>query len=328
MNMPDKNQLTFLKDFFPDMPATNKEALIKELSRSEKAYHKSIAQRKPHTIFEAPKLNTDNHLISKIYDQNIVKIGSANDLSEEKKNKLNTILSSLSPWRKGPFEIFGTYIDAEWQSNMKWDRITPHLPNLKDKIICDVGCGNGYFMFRMLPLKPKVVLGLDPTFKFREMFELIQLYAQEKNLIFANAGWQHLEYFSSGFDFIFAMGIVYHHQDPLALLRTIAKALAPNGQAIIESQGIAGEQSMALFPRKRYAGARGMYFLPTASCLENMIYRAGFSNAKLLHNIQLSTQEQRKTSWANVDSLLENTQNNQTIEGYPIPYRSAFLVKK
>ena len=32
-------------------------------------------------------------------------------------------LMQLVPWRKGPFTIQDVFIDAEWQSSMKWKRI-------------------------------------------------------------------------------------------------------------------------------------------------------------------------------------------------------------
>ena len=39
----------------------------------------------------------------------------------------------LKPWRKGPLKIGNVLIDSEWQSNLKWDRISPHI-DLKNAI--------------------------------------------------------------------------------------------------------------------------------------------------------------------------------------------------
>ena len=40
---------------------------------------------------------------------------------------LRKALSGLMPWRKGPFQIADVYIDCEWRSNLKWDRVAPHF---------------------------------------------------------------------------------------------------------------------------------------------------------------------------------------------------------
>ena len=38
----------------------------------------------------------------------------------------------MMPWRKGPFNLFGLFIDTEWKSNIKYNLLRPHF-NLKDK---------------------------------------------------------------------------------------------------------------------------------------------------------------------------------------------------
>ena len=48
------------------------------------------------------------------------------DLKSKRKDfekKAKERLLRLIPWRKGPFNIGNVFIDAEWRSNMKWDRI-------------------------------------------------------------------------------------------------------------------------------------------------------------------------------------------------------------
>ena len=41
-------------------------------------------------------------------------------------------------------------IDTEWRSDWKWERVLPHLQSLQNRLILDVGCGNGYHCWRML----------------------------------------------------------------------------------------------------------------------------------------------------------------------------------
>ena len=78
-------------------------------------------------------------------NQSVIEIGRADGLNAESKDQVEEVLNALKPWRKGPWNIFGTHINSEWQSDMKWERIKKHMPKLKGKVVCDVGCGNGYF---------------------------------------------------------------------------------------------------------------------------------------------------------------------------------------
>jgi len=32
-------------------------------------------------------------------------------------------IEALKPWKKGPLKLFGTDIDTEWRSDMKWERL-------------------------------------------------------------------------------------------------------------------------------------------------------------------------------------------------------------
>ncbi len=70
-------------------------------------------------------------------------------------------LMQLHPWRKGPFRFHGLTIDTEWRSDWKWDRLSPHV-DFRERLVLDVGCGNGYFGWRMLNAGASWVCGLDP----------------------------------------------------------------------------------------------------------------------------------------------------------------------
>lgn len=63
-----------------------------------------------------------------------VTIGSVDEISKEQQKELETALRDFSPWRKGPFSVFGIEVNSEWQSQRKWKRLLPHLPNMKGKI--------------------------------------------------------------------------------------------------------------------------------------------------------------------------------------------------
>src|SRR5690606_20268551 len=69
--------------------------------------------------------------------------------SSTEHGQLRQALLGLAPWRKGPFHLFGLHLDTEWRSDWKWQRVSPHL-DLSGRRVLDVGCGNGYYLWRML----------------------------------------------------------------------------------------------------------------------------------------------------------------------------------
>ena len=87
-----------------------------------------------------------------------LKIGNQDILSANELTIIKESAKKLIPWRKGPFDFFGMKLDSEWQSNLKYNLLRPYF-NLKNKCVADVGCNNGYYMFRMLEDNPKRIPG-------------------------------------------------------------------------------------------------------------------------------------------------------------------------
>ena len=260
-----------------------------------------------------------------------VSIGEHNDLNETQRDQLEQAIDALAPWRKGPFKIFGREIDAEWKSDLKWDRIAPALGELKGRQILDVGCGNGYYMFRAAAGEPKSVLGLDPSIQFYYTFEMMQRFLRLENLQYDRLGVQHLYAFDQAFDIALCMGILYHHRSPIEILRDLKNTLRVGGFAIIESQTIPGDDTIALFPEDRYAKARNVFFVPTRDCMVNWIKRAGFKNVEVISHTKVTHQEQRATkdmTWESLSDFLDPDDSNLTIEGYPAPYRTAIRAER
>ncbi len=254
-----------------------------------------------------------------------VSIGDRSDLNDEQHQKVSAAIETLQPWRKGPFRLFGHEIDAEWRSDLKWNRILSALGDLKGRRILDVGCGNGYYMFRAAAHEPDAIIGFDPSVVFYLAFEMFQRYLQRPQLQYELLGVEELDVFDRAFDIAMCMGIVYHHRSPIPILNRLLKSLRVGGFAIIESQTIPGEGSMALFPEKRYAKARNVYFMPTKDCLVNWARRAGFKNVELVDHTKVTVDEQRSTELMAYESLsdfLDPDDDNLTVEGYPAPYRT------
>ena len=260
-----------------------------------------------------------------------ITIGTRADVTNEQFSLLENTVRGLHPWRKGPFRLFGIEIDAEWRSNLKWDRIKPALGDLRGRKILDVGCGNGYYMFRAAAQNPALVLGLDPSVAFFYAFELMQRFLQLENLQYERLGHEHLNVFDQAFDIAICMGILYHHRSPIEILRNLRQTIRVDGFALIESQTIPGEGSLALFPEDRYAKARNVYFVPTKDCLISWVKRAGFKNVELVAHTKVTTDEQRQTEMMIYESLsdfLDPDDESLTVEGYPAPYRTVVRAER
>ena len=258
------------------------------------------------------------------FSSSVVKLGSSLDLSNEEFLNLQYALRFFKPWKKGPFDIFGVSIDSEWKSNLKWDRIKSQIGVLSDKVIADIGCHNGYFMFRLLKENPKLVMGFDPVPKLFYNFQFLQKIVRSEKLFYEPLGVESVVHFKSFFDTVLCLGILYHRTDPIETLRTLHASIKRGGKILIDCQGIEGEGSYCLFPEKKYAGARGVWFLPTKTCLINWLKRAQFRNVTCFYEEPLSPDEQRATEWAPIASLEEYLNKDilsSTIEGYPAPKR-------
>lgn len=257
-----------------------------------------------------------------------VTIGNKNEISPRDREFIREQLRAFMPWRKGPFSVYGIEVDAEWRSERKWRRVTPELPDLRDKIIADIGCNNGYYMFRMAASSPRLVLGFEPSVQHYYCFKALNSMAGCNNLEIDLLGVEHLRYFETCFDVVFLMGIIYHRPSPIDTLRDILISLKPGGTLLLETQGIPGEAPVALFPDNTYAKVPGTYFVPTASCLENWMQKAGFQEIKVFFSHPMTNREQRRTEWMVFESysdFIDPIHPDKTVEGYPAPYR--FFVK-
>lgn len=253
-----------------------------------------------------------------------VTIGRAQEIEPASRHHVEKNLRAFMPWRKGPFSVFGTAIDAEWRSERKWRRIEDELPDLTGKVIADIGCNNGYYMFRMVPHQPELVVGFEPSVQHYYCFQALRNMAGLDKLHIDLLGVEHIGLFPESFDIIFLLGIIYHRASPMDVLKDILTALKPGGTLIVESQGIPGEAPYALFPKKTYAKVPGTYFVPTGQCLQHWMQRTGFRDSRIFCSHPMSSEEQRKTDWMVFESysdFIDPLDSSYTIEGYPAPCR-------
>jgi len=252
-------------------------------------------------------------------------------LQADKNIPLQDPLMALSPWRKGPFNILGTHIDTEWQSQLKWNQLLPHLPDLKHKKILDIGCNSGYYMYRMAPFHPKWVLGLDPSILFYFQFHTLQGFAKHPKLNFAPLKIQELYGQKNEFDIIFCMGVLYHQRNPSELLGALKALLSKEGTLILETLIIPGDDPHCLCPADRYAAMGNVHFIPTLHTLQNWLKKAGFHSQNVAYTAHTTPEEQRATPWSGTPfsliNALDPTNPQKTIEGYPAPLRTTIIAQ-
>lgn len=249
--------------------------------------------------------------------------------AKEQKQQLKDKLQALHPWRKGPFQLFDIFIDSEWQSNRKWQRLAPHLPKLTAKTILDIGCGNGYYLLRMAAQNPALLLGIEPGLLQNIQFWAINKYINSKAAILP-LKIQQLPNHMPCFDIVFSMGILYHRKSPIEHLEHLKNLLDNNGTLILETLVIDGDEHNCLVPQDRYAQMRNVWFLPSAKMLCLWLRRIGMQNVQLIDCSITTTAEQRSTEWMRFHSLPQfiNPTTGQTIENHPPPQRAIIKAQK
>lgn len=261
--------------------------------------------------------------------QDRVIIGRAGELSVSEQTQLEQALRGLHPWRKGPFELFGIHIDTEWRSDWKWQRVAPHL-SLQGKRVLDVGCGNGYYMWRMWQAGARQVIGVDPNLLFMTQFEVVRHYLPDAPVWLLPLTLEDLPEPTGGFDTVFSMGVLYHRRSPIDHLLQLKACLARGGELVLETLVIEGDETACLMPENRYAQMRNVWFLPSVAMLELFLRRAGFSNIRCVDLNRTSKAEQRSTDWMRFQSLpdfLDPADPSRTCEGYPAPLRATLIAE-
>ena len=175
-------------------------------------------------------------------------------LIAEQQQQLEAGLRGLSPWRKGPFELFGTHIDTEWRSDWKWDRIKEHISPLHNRVILDVGCGSGYHCWRMLGDGAARVVGIDPSNLFLMQFEAIKKYCGPTAPIhLLPVRMEDVTANLEAFDTTFSMGVLYHRRSPIDFLYQLKAQLISGGELVLETLVVDGDENTVLVPGERYA---------------------------------------------------------------------------
>jgi tRNA (mo5U34)-methyltransferase len=259
--------------------------------------------------------------------QTSVSVGSMDTMSAGLQKKTTHHLMQMKPWRKGPYHLHGIHVDTEWRSDFKWDRLLPHISDLSNRYVLDVGCGSGYHLWRMQGAGAKFVVGIDPTQLFLAQFWAVQHFMQNPNVNLLPLGIDDLPELKT-FDTVFSMGVLYHRKSPMDFLQQLKRQLAPGGELVLETLIIEGDENTVLVPQDRYAKMRNIWFIPSGKALTMWLEKVGFKNVRLVNIDQTTSDEQRKTDWIDTESLedfLDPNDPSKTIEGYPAPLRAIFI---
>ncbi|ECP6072661.1 tRNA 5-methoxyuridine(34)/uridine 5-oxyacetic acid(34) synthase CmoB [Campylobacter jejuni] len=258
-------------------------------------------------------------------------LGDSVNLStnSQAKDEILAIAKELKPWRKGPFKIDDLFIDTEWQSFIKFNILKPFMNEISQKCVADIGCNNGYYMFKMLEFNPAKLIGFDPSIKYRLQFELINALAKTP-IKYELLGVEDLPSYGLKFDVIFCLGVIYHRSDPIKMLKDLKAGLNKNGVVFLDTMYIEDEREIALVPSKTYSKIPNIYFVPSISALKNWCERAGFKEFEVLATKKTDENEQRKTEWIDsfsLENFLDPKDKNLTIEGYEAPKRIYIRIK-
>jgi tRNA (mo5U34)-methyltransferase len=280
-------------------------------------------------LLELPDMTTQSINLDASAD--VVKVGNSEHLTLDQRNQLWETLKQFQPWRKGPFEVSGLTIDTEWRSNLKWDRFIHAIQPLKDRVILDVGCGNGYFAWRMLEQGAKLIVGIDPFPLYVAQYHAIRHFTGQHPLEVLAIRMEDVPQRIEVFDTVFSMGVLYHRKSAFDHLIELRDCLRPGGELVLETIVIDGVKGMTLLPEKRYASMHNVWLLPSCLTLESWLQRSGFCNIRLIDISRTTSEEQRTTQSMTFQSLadfLDPDNPDLTREGYPAPQRAVFIAEK
>ncbi len=260
----------------------------------------------------------------------MVRTGATTGCPAATPQRIRELLLRLHPWRKGPFLIQGVHVDSEWRSDWKWARVEPNITPLDGRLVLDIGCGNGYYAWRMLGAGAAVVLGIDPGILNNVQFHALQHFLGRQAVAVLPLAAGDLPPGLRCFDTVFSMGILYHRRSPMDHLLALRDLLRPGGELVLETLVITGDANQVLVPQVRYAKMRNVWFLPSCDALHGWLKRCGFRAIELCDRTITTVEEQRSTEWMRFHSLRDFLQAGNpslTVEGLPAPERAIFTAR-
>jgi len=183
----------------------------------------------------------------------------------------------LQPWLQGPFPLPDNLeIAGPWRTDVRWQHLGPHLPELAGKSVLDIGANAGYDAFRFHALGAASVVACEPFDFIDQARFLNSLY--ETSVEFIKIGWQELSPQELGrFDIVHCHGVLYHEPHPQALLERIRSMVNDEGIAVVGSilhNDPLRSDSLRFLPRG-YFHDPTWWFLPGRLAFRWMLEAAG-----------------------------------------------------
>jgi tRNA (mo5U34)-methyltransferase len=257
-------------------------------------------------------------------------------LEAEAQEAVKQALLELSPWRKGPFDVLGVELDAEWRCDRKWARVEAAV-SVAGKTVLDVGCGNGYYLFRALGAGARAALGIDPTWLYVAQFAALRrLIAPLDSSVDFPAwvlplGLEDLKAPLPRAELVFSMGVLYHRKSPIEHLESLRPLIREGGELVLETLVVPGDANTVLVPTDRYAAMRNVWMIPSVAAVAGWLRRCGYVDIEVVDVTQTTTLEQRATEFmasASLRDFLDPNDPELTIEGYPAPTRAILVCRR
>ena len=133
------------------------------------------------------------------------------------------------------------------------------------------------------------------------------------------------------FDTVFSMGVLYHRRAPMDHLLELKQLLKPDGQLVLETLVIEGDENTVLVPGERYGRMGNVWFIPSVAALTRWLEKMRFRDIKVIDVCTTTIEEQRSTEWMKFQSLqdfLDPNDSRKTVEGYPAPMRAVLTAQR
>lgn len=256
--------------------------------------------------------------------------------SNQELEELRRSFELLIPWKKGPFEIPTArgeqlLVDAEWDCDLKWRRVTELATSFEQRTVLDVGSGNGYYLFRLAGAGARAALGIEPSVLYSAQLAALQRLYRVPNICMLTLRAEDFLAGCGAFDTVLSMGVLYHRRSPLDHLKLLHGFTRPGGELVLETIVVKGPLGHSLVPEGRYAKMPNVFFLPSVPTLESWLRKIGFIDIRSGTPVPTTEAEQRTTAWMPQPSLadfLDTKDPTVTVEGHPAPQRVVMVARR
>jgi tRNA (mo5U34)-methyltransferase len=202
----------------------------------------------------------------------------------------------------------------------RWQLIEPHLDNLEDKSVLDVGGNSGYFTLRMKQLGAGRCVMVEPVVEFVDQAEFVfEQFEVDVEVVNEDV---HVYCLTTDerFDYVFFLGLFYHLKYPVLVLDRLAEMTkeqiffnshieGPPAEIGTLGDVERGDLQSAAFPRMSfiegaYRGDLSNWWVPNYEALEPLARSAGLKPIARPHPEMLIAEPERYLGTARYGELV------------------------